>query len=290
MDGTYEIIKTEKEIPAMIQYLNRAHLTADELLEKPVFIPPHWHRSIEMTLVMKGQGEVWIGNEKQEVYPGEFIFVNSGCVHQIQEISGIDSEALVLIISYDFIKKIYPNIDDVYFEIPKEAIGLERIKLIYQDLKEHCLRPQPLDEIKINGYLYEIVYFLLHQCVSLDHPKEKRIQVMNQIQKDILSYVDKHYHEPLSLDEIATHFDLSEEHFSRKFHQYFGISFKQYLVKYRLYQALNDILYSEEEIQLIAMKHGFPNVKSFIEYFKKAYNKTPYQFRKYYQSSRNNYS
>lgn len=286
MNGTYEKIKTEKEIPAMIQYLNRAMMKDNAL----VFIPPHWHRSIEMTLVMKGQGEVWIGSEKQVVSTGEFIFVNSGRVHQMQEISRLDGEALVLIISYDFMKKVYPRIDEVYFKINKEAVGLERIKRICQDLKGHCLSPQPLDEIKINGYLYEIVYFLLSQCGMKDYPQEKKIQVMNQTQKDILSYIDKHYQEPLSLEMIADRFNLSEEHFSRKFHQYFGISFKQYLVKYRLYQAFNDVLNSDEEIQLIAMKYGFPNVTSFIEHFKKVYGKTPNQFRKSYLASRNDHS
>lgn len=139
----------------------------------------------------------------------------------------------------------------------------------------------------MNGYLYELVYYLLTRCVVQDEDAEKKIKKMNHTQKKILNYIDEHYREELTLKMMAETFGMSEEYFSRKFHKYFGISFKNYVDKYRLYQAFEDVIQSEKSMQQIAIENGFPNIKSFISHFKKEYNVTPYQYRKRYIMSRN---
>ncbi|MGN1193336.1 MAG: helix-turn-helix domain-containing protein [Dorea sp.] len=282
MDSSYEKVKTEKQVPAMIAYLDKSMLNEQMELSQPAYIPPHWHRSIEMSLVMEGSVELWIHEEKQIIHKGEFIFVNSGSVHQLKERNEKNTAVMIVIISYDFLKKVYPEIDQVYFRLDSGIEGLQRIKEIYGEFKKYSQNPQPLDYIKINGYLYEIVYFLLKQCVVQDLDAGKKIRQMNHTQKKVLNYIDEHYREELTLKMMAEKFEMSEEHFSRKFHKYFGISFKNYVDRYRLYQAFNDVLQSEKSMQQIAMEYGFPNIKSFIARFKKEYGITPYQYRKNY--------
>ncbi|MGN1148297.1 MAG: helix-turn-helix domain-containing protein [Lachnospiraceae bacterium] len=287
MNGGYEKVKTEKQIPAMIAYLDRQELGTEISLYQQNYIPPHWHRSIEMSLVMSGSVELWIHEEKQVIQAGEFIFVNSGQVHQLREDSHHDTAVMVVIISYDFLKKVYPDIDQVYFRLNTEEAEIERMKVIYEELKKYSQNPQPLDYIMINGYLYEIVYFLLTKCVEQDQDTGKKIREINHKQKKILNFIDEHYREDITLKMMAEKFEMSEEHFSRKFHKYFGISFKNYIDKYRMYQAFGDVIQSDKSIQYIALEHGFPNIKSFITLFKKEYGVTPYQYRKNYKMSKN---
>ena len=270
----------------MIAYLDRAELTEEMHLYQPAYIPPHWHRSIEMSLVMKGRVELWINEEKQVLGPGEFIFVNSGSVHQLIEGNDPDTAVMLVIISYDFLKKVYPDIDRMYFKLDGEADGLERIREIHGQFKKYCQEPQPLDYIKINGYLYEIVYFLLTKCAVQDPGAGEKVKRLNHTQKQILNYIDEHYKEELTLKIMAETFGVSEPYFSRKFHKYFGISFKNYVDRYRMYQAFGDIIRSDKSMQHIAVEHGFPNVKSFITLFKKEYGMTPYQYRKSYKNDK----
>lgn len=282
MDSGYEKIRTEKQIPAVIAYLDRAELEEKMFLGQPAYIPPHWHRSIEMSLVMSGSVELWVHEEKQVIRSGEFIFVNSGSVHQLKEGTQENTAVMMVILSYDFIKKVYPDIDKVYFRLDSGAERMERIRGIYSELKRYCHDPQPFDYIKINGYLYEILYFLLTECVVQDENAGRRIKKMNHIQKKMLNYIDEHYREELTLKMMAQEFEVSEAYFSRKFHQSFGISFKNYVDRYRIYQAFGDIIQSDKPMQVIAMENGFPNIKSFIAGFKKEYGVTPYQYRKNY--------
>ncbi|MGN1377112.1 MAG: helix-turn-helix domain-containing protein [Dorea sp.] len=282
MDSGYEKVKTEKQIPAMIAYLDRSKIDEQMELSQPAYVPPHWHRSIEMSLVVEGSVELWIHEEKQIIKKGEFIFVNSGNVHYLKEGEERDTSVMMVIISYEFLKKVYPEIDRVYFRLDSEADEMERIREIYRELKRYSENPQPLDYIRINGYLYEIVYFLLSRCVVRDPDAEKKIQKMNHTQKKVLNYIDEHYREELTLKMMAEKFDMSEEHFSRKFHRYFGISFKNYVDRYRIFQSFADVIQSDKSMQQIAMEQGFPNIKSFIAHFKREYGMTPYQYRKNY--------
>ncbi|MGN0423322.1 MAG: helix-turn-helix domain-containing protein [Lachnospiraceae bacterium] len=287
MNSGYEKIKTDKQIPAMIAYLDREMLGAESIVLQPAYIPPHWHRSIEMSLVMKGRVELWIHEEKQVIEAGDFIFINSGSVHQLREGKEYDTAVMMVIISYDFLKKVYPDIDHVYFKLPEKDGELDEIRRMYGEFKRYCQNPQPFDYIKMNGYLYELIYYLLTRCVVQDEDAGKKIKKMNHTQKKILNYIDEHYREELTLKMMAETFGMSEEYFSRKFHKYFGISFKNYVDKYRLYQAFEDVIQSEKSMQQIAIENGFPNIKSFISHFKKEYNVTPYQYRKKYIMSRN---
>lgn len=64
------------------------------------------------------------------------------------------------------------------------------------------------------------------------------------------------------------------------FKKSFGSNFISFLTRYRLHKAYEDIISSTNSIQDIAVKHGFPNVKSFISQFKGKYGDTPLQYRK----------
>lgn len=210
--------------------------------------------------------------------------MNSDYVHQLTEGSCKNTSVMMVIISYDFLKKIYPDIDQVSFQIDYSAENIDRIRDIYEEFRQYSLHPHPLDYIKLNGYLYEIVYFLLSRCVVENQTEDKK---MNHTRKKVLNYIEAHYREDITLKMISEAFGMSESHFSRKFHQFFGISFKHYVDRYRIYQAFNDIIRSSKSMQQIAMEHGFPNIKSFIAHFKKEYGITPYQYRKNYFQTQN---
>ena len=48
--GKYEEIKLRDRIPGMVEYIDSTRLPADF----HYYIPPHWHRSIEISLVIYG--------------------------------------------------------------------------------------------------------------------------------------------------------------------------------------------------------------------------------------------
>ncbi|WP_297633676.1 AraC family transcriptional regulator [uncultured Clostridium sp.] len=281
----YEKINLNNNIPAFIVYFGE-ETTTD--VNKSEYIAPHWHRSIELTFITKGELKGRINGKSVVVGENEFNFVNSGDVHEFKKEKNTVTCGVVLIISYEFVKRKYPNIDNIRFDINKEGINKDRLKEIFLDLKEYYLNPQELDYLKINGYIYEILYLLVSSCIeeNLNNKAEKYF-IYRERQREILTYIHENYNQSLSLDFIAKNFYMNKEYFSRKFHEWFGVNFKSYLDNFRLYKAYKDIINTSDNIQIIASRHGFSNARSFTDIFRETYDATPNKYRQALKESKN---
>ncbi|MGV3025760.1 helix-turn-helix domain-containing protein [Clostridium thermobutyricum] len=272
----YEKINLNENIPAFIWCVDKENYSIDDYL----YISPHWHRSMELTLVIEGEINGRINGTPISVKKNEFVFVNSGDVHEFEKNKTQISSGVIMIISYDFIKKVYPNFDNVRLDIKKVGLKKDRLIEIFLDIKEYSLNPKELDYLKINSYLYEILYILFSNCISEEVTIQDERFKYRERQKEILTYINENYKEDLSLDYMAKKFYMSKEYFSRKFHQWFGVTYKVYLSNYRLNKAYENIIKTDENIKDISAIHGFSNVKSFINIFKEKYGMTPNKYRK----------
>ena len=277
MDGvTYEKVNLNPNIPALLGYLGEENTNT----KSDLYIEPHWHRSIEITFLLEGEVEGFINGKKIKVNSGEFIFVNSGDVHEIEKKQGKTGSGIILVLSYDFIKSVYPNIDNIRFDIYKKSNSKKRLVDIFLEIKDIYLKPKELDYIKINSYLYEILYILLSDfTVEEDDSNLENCFKYKDKQKEILIYISENYREELSLEKISKDFYMSSEYFSRKFHKWFGVTYKVYLANIRFSKAYEELINSDNNIQDIAISSGFSNVKSFINIFKEKYNMTPSKYR-----------
>ncbi|EEL31317.1 AraC family transcriptional regulator [Bacillus toyonensis] len=272
--GKYEEIKLRDRIPGMVEYIDSTRLRADF----HYYIPPHWHRSIEISLVIYGDVFLYVNGQKKKVSAGEFIFVNSGDVHEFEKVENASCAVMMLIVSYEFLKELNADFDKYRFTLQASFVQKEKLQQIFYELKELVTNFDELSYIKMNSLIYEIVYILLRHCK--DRKKEDNDFQFGNKQKEIITYMYEHYDEKLKMKDVAKHFFVSEEHFSRMFKKSFGSNFTSFLTRYRLHKAYEDIISSTNSIQDIAVKHGFPNVKSFISQFKEKYGDTPLQYRK----------
>ncbi|MGG0217133.1 AraC family transcriptional regulator [Bacillus mycoides] len=272
--GKYEEIKLRDRIPGMVEYIEDTMLPTGFHYS----IPPHWHRSIEISLVVYGEVFLYVNGQKKKVSAGEFIFVNSGDVHEFEKVENTSCAVMMLIISYEFLKEVNGDFDKYRFNIKESVVQKTNLQQIFYELKELVANSDDLSYIKINSLIYEIVYILLRYCKA-GESIDNNYQLGNK-QKEMITHIYKHYDEELKLKDVAKHFFVSEEHFSRMFKKSFGSNFTSFLTRYRLYKAYEDIINSTNSIQDIAVKQGFPNAKSFISQFKEKYGYTPLQYRK----------
>lgn len=281
----YEKINLNPNLPALLGYFGKENSD----VKKHYYIPPHWHRSIEITFVIEGEVVGFINGKSISAKSGDFIFVNSGDVHEFEKYQERLCGVVILVLSYDFIKKVYPNIDNIQFDIMDSNCKKDRLQEIFLEIKELYLNQNELDYIKINSYIYEILYILLtnYRIQKEDNYKNNYFKYKER-QKEILIYISENYKKELPLEHISKHFYMSSEYFSRKFHKWFGVTYKAYLNNFRLSKAYEDIINSDDNIQDIASFHGFSNIKSFISVFKQKYNMTPLKYRKYFKASKNN--
>ena len=82
-----------------------------------------------------------------------------------------------------------------------------------------------------------------------------------------------------SINEVAKRLHISSEHLSRSFHSEWGIAPVQYLNRKRIQSAMNDLLGSNDTIEVIAVKNGFANGNYFAKVFRRYTKMTPGEYR-----------
>ncbi|UHA75949.1 helix-turn-helix domain-containing protein [Paenibacillus sp. 481] len=97
---------------------------------------------------------------------------------------------------------------------------------------------------------------------------------------DIAKYVEQHYHEDLSLQDMAQRFFVSREYISRKFKQQFNINLSDYMANIRIEKAKMLLFNPHLRISQVANMVGYHDEKYFSKVFKKQTGVSPNEFRK----------
>ncbi|OCT10682.1 DNA-binding response regulator [Paenibacillus pectinilyticus] len=102
----------------------------------------------------------------------------------------------------------------------------------------------------------------------------------NNVIFEIASFLEKHYHEDISLADIASRFYLSREYISRKFKQEFQVNLSDYLGQIRMSKAKVLLCNPNLRISQVAEMVGYQDEKYFSKVFKKMSGMTPNEYRK----------
>lgn len=104
--------------------------------------------------------------------------------------------------------------------------------------------------------------------------------VKGHIANEVRRYIDENYDQQLNISELAREHFVHPSYLSHIFANQVGLSPRKYLTNLRLSNARKLLLSSENTIQSISAKVGFPDVNNFIQSFKKSFGITPKQYRK----------
>lgn len=97
---------------------------------------------------------------------------------------------------------------------------------------------------------------------------------------DIAKYLERHYQQEISLQDIAARFFLSREYIARKFKQEYGVTLLDYLSRFRIDKAKQLLHNPHLRIAQVAEMVGYQDEKYFSKVFKKLEGITPGEFRR----------
>lgn len=95
-----------------------------------------------------------------------------------------------------------------------------------------------------------------------------------------LQYINNHYREDISIEQIADAAHMSKYYFCRKFHETTGATALEYLNNVRLTKVHNQLLHTQLTIEEIARETGYTSALNLTRAFKKVYGSSPREFRK----------
>lgn len=244
--------------------------------------PKHYHRSLEFIIPFNATTQIWANGEDYLVPPYHVGLINSNAIHETKLYQcGEYYKGIVVQIRYDFLKKVYPDYDNIYFSYDINSIINEELLKLFLALDKEYQRNIESQNIAINGYLYLIVSVLLkHQKRTKgihisDHTDKNLKELM-----DVISYIDDNYSKELDVDDISDCFGFSYGYLARIFKKQFNMTMKQYITLVRLNHCAYDLLHTNKTSTEIALNNGFPNIKSFNHEFQMKYHMSPNTYRK----------
>lgn len=119
-----------------------------------------------------------------------------------------------------------------------------------------------------------------HYEVMLEQLVQQR-RFKNKLNLDeVRLYMEKHFTEPLTLEQLARAFFVSKEYLSKMFKQEFGHNVTDYLLYLRMDKAKEWLLDGSIPIKAIAEMAGYEDVTYFYRVFKKHFGVAPGEMRK----------
>ena len=137
----------------------------------------------------------------------------------------------------------------------------------------------------IYSYLIRIYSALCQHYMSgvINRGRETTVRAVDQeVITASMVYINEHYHEELSLDDVAAFAGFSRYYFSRSFKKQTGYFFKDYLCQKRLQVAMELLTRTELSMREVASRSGFGSVATFNRTFREKNGCTPSKYRAIY--------
>lgn len=270
----HEIIVTKGILPFKIIIHNSSALQ----------ITKHWHRALEIDFTIHGEGDYLTSGHKTHLSDGDFIIINSGEVHGVENIGPGDARrSITILVPFEFLNELLPEINHLYFisQITDQEIMLKVKTELTRIYQLWTIQHDHENKIEILGHFYLLMALLLKNFVV---PKNNII-CFNDARKqdkvkDIINFLTANYRDSLTLDEVADHFGLSKAYLDRLFKTEVQTSLIHYLQLIRLQHAYDLLVNTDLPVTVIADQCGFANVRSLQKIFKDVYSATPSTYRK----------
>lgn len=232
-------------------------------------------------LVANGSGGMEYDEIRYELSPGVCGFLDCRKPY-VYECTGNELE----------IKFLYfygPNMTGIYDRYLEEggipcfyALDSKPFLQIMKQINRASVRQNCVNEMLI----YEKLISLLTLLVKAGEGCRKRISRGSQKQdlQELKEYLDEHYKEKISLDNLSEMFFINKFYLTRLFKEQFGMSVNSYLIQVRISHARQLLRYTDMSIEKIGQSCGINDANYFARLFKKQEGVSPGEYRKQWGS------
>ncbi len=255
-------------------------------------VPWHWHDELELSITERGSVAVHIGAETFRMEQGEGCFINAGVLHAFEQAGTLDATEHAVVFHP---RLVGGSMDSVFWQkyvLPltsdrsltgfflRETVSWQKELLSgIRQAWEICAYEQPDYEIAARDALSRCTAILCRrQAAQTVRPSEKAIR-QNERMKAMLSYIEQHFWETVTVRQIAGSACISESECMRCFRRTIGMAPVAYLNSYRLQCAADLLRNTQLAVGAVACRCGFQEMSYFARAFRRVYGCTPSAYR-----------
>jgi len=251
--------------------------------------PHHWHEHMEFLFFVAGKAIVECGSVPIPFQAGDLCVVNSNELHY-----GIsDSEDLsyyAMIVDISLLHSYSTDAVETKFITPITQNRILFQNRIADDADiTHCMLAiiKELDhkelgyELSVKSHLYRLLSLLIRKyVVTLKELDEYQHNLFNlERLAPVFTYIDEHYRDKLTVQQLADLAGLSRFHFSRLFKHITHKSLIEYINLVRINKSESMLRSNRMNISEIALATGFSDIYYFSRTFKKLKRVSPSEWR-----------
>ena len=242
----------------------------------------HFHADFEMLFITRGWCEVQTSTKNYRCEAPCALFFGNLETHRIVAASA-DYERYVLTLPPQTLRDLPAKLLSIFSSRPADfshalplRSGAETVCHLLAATENECQRADEHAQL-CAGSLVRLLLAQLYRLSPDAFPAEKRAYPSGIVHAQ--RYLDEHFREPISIDEVARLFFMSPSYFRHLFQELIGVSPKQYIMLSRLAYARSLLDQTQLSIADIAESSGFADVSNFIRRFKAQYGSTPHRLR-----------
>ena len=248
----------------------------------------HEHSAVEIALTLEGVVDYVVNDSIYQVRKGEILIIPSDVPHMLD--MGANSSRLLFLFEPDplmsmrDIKGLNAHINKVFFLHDGSEAHIQVREMLHR-AADIYRKQDLLWNTVCYSYMLRIYSVLAQKYLTGVHPRRQDMagrSVDSEVINASMVYINNHYREDLSLDDVAEFAGFSRYYFSRSFKKQTGYSFKDYLCNKRLQVAMDLLIRTRRPMREVALDSGFGSVATFNRVFRENKGCTPTQYRAIY--------
>ncbi|MCL2052293.1 MAG: AraC family transcriptional regulator [Lachnospiraceae bacterium] len=282
------MIETLNGIRETVNFKSNTHLRLYNN-DETAFYPNHWHAPLEIIMPLENAYPVTCSNKSYIIKESELLFITPGALHNM---GGTPGKRLIFQADFTILYSIKELAATLTLISPALHVTAENSPAIHEparklllEIADEYFEDLPLSEASIYAKVIELFVLIArhHSKVSIpmNNSENKQREYIERF-LFVCDYINEHFNENLSLDEVAALSGFSKYHFSRLFKQFTNTSFYKYLNKKRIENAVDLLMDSQHTITDVALRCGFSSLSAFIRMFKITRGCTPSEFKALY--------
>lgn len=254
-------------------------------------VPIHWHNDLEINLIREGEAVFQVYQKSYRVRTGEGFLLNRNVPHSCSSPGNEHVRYSTILVRPDFLYGDFgSDVERKCFQpfLQNSAIPCiyltgfdENGKEILQKLnqvEEAFDRKRFCYELKIKGLLCEAFAMILYgHRQELTKFVPANLQELERLEK-MLNYLDMHFTEVISLQDLADQVHLSREVCCRLFKKMTGKTITGYLEEYRVNKSFSLVQSGQYSMTQITEMMGFSNPSRFASAFRKRFGCNPGEY------------
>ena len=237
--------------------------------------PSHFHDYYVIGFIEGGQRSLQCKNREYIINPGDIVIFNPRDIHSCEQVDGAALDYRCINIQPDRMKSIAREITGRAYcpTFSQTVLCRSELASSLQDLHGMISKGET-DFIK-----EELFFLLIGQLLQeySDTSAERAVPEDASEFTAVCAYMEKHYAQPITLDELRAIVGLSKYHFLRSFTRQVGITPYNYLETIRIGNAKKLLEQGVSPVDA-ALQTGFSDQSHFTHFFKRFIGLTPGQY------------